>query len=1205
MSADDRFVAVGGRTFPFRQSVVIVGASRHAAGLLSYGPGGRLEVAWHKEGAVESIDGSGDSWDFRGEDRILAAQLGGDPDPEVVVMNPALRLGAVIGVEGNSSLAVRWLAPGTVPMPAAKGTQGWLIDANSRYLAGDLDRDGIEEVVVVSLDQRGSRIGVLRGIPGTMPRTGAALPSRFGPDGVAVLDIASGYSRTEATQRRDGIAAAYRANSDIDAQGVVTYRPQHMPYLDEAYYFVPMELALRLGESGYYTDALDWLRSVYDYDRRPDDRKIAYKLIIDAGEPTFDRAQDWLLDPLTPDAIAETRRNSFTKFTIFSIVRTLLDFADREFTRATPESVPRARRLYLAALDLLDSPEMAEGSVACRDLIGTLNLHIGEDETIWIRKDIADLLHTIRNAGTLSGLVEKLPPLLAPGDGAAARLRQAREMAADAVRAERASPVPTFAAVLEQQKTAAGAASLALLADDSTATRLARAGTAAHDLAFARRPGIYQYIPAPSLVFCILPNPAFQMARRHAELSLYKIRTCKNIAGLDMHLEPYAAPAAADAAFASFNDGDQLPAMPPQNFQPLPYRYAVLIERTKQLVELARQMESSMLSFLASADQEKYQEVKARQDLALTQAALRLKDVQLLQADDGITAAQLQRDRAQLQADTYRERIAAGLSVMEDLALGAQHAAVAHLHTAAAITEASTFGIGGIGEVGQALAATSQVFQMQASFERREQDWRTDMELAGQDVRIGQQQIRLAQDQARVVGQERAIAELQVNQAAGILDFLTTKKLTGYDLYEWMSGVVEQVYRFFLLQATSMAQLAERQLAFERQEIVSTFIQSDYWEPPAQGQTPDFSPPVNGLAVDLHGLTGSARLLRDVYQLDQYAFLKNQRKLQLTETISLSLLDPFAFEQFRQSGVMVFSTPMRLFDLKFPGHYLRLVKRVRTSVIALIPPTQGIRATLATTGTSRVVIGNDLFDTVTIQRGPEAVSLSSPINATGVFDLDPQPELMVTFEGMGVDATWELRLPKASNPFDYQTLADVLVTIDYTALDSSDYRQRVIADLDRSVSFDRAFSVRQQFPDAWYDLHNPDQATPPEMTVHFRTERDDFPPNLEDLRIQQVALYVPRGGEQPFGTSFATTLQFREQDGGAAVGGLADTTDTARSTRRGNASSWLPMIGKSPVGEWTLALADTTQTRSYFDNDEIEDILLVITYGGRTPPWPQ
>ena len=66
-------------------------------------------------------------------------------------------------------------------------------------------------------------------------------------------------------------------------------------------------------------------------------------------------------------------------------------------------------------------------------------------------------------------------------------------------------------------------------------------------------------------------------------------------------------------------------------------------------------------------------------------------------------------------------------------------------------------------------------------------------------------------------------------------------------------------------------------------------------------------------------------------------------------------------------------------------------------------------------------------------------------------------------------------MPRAANLFDFQTIADVLLTIEYTALDSFDYRQQVIQSFRPSVSAERPYSFRQHFADAWYDLHNPDQ----------------------------------------------------------------------------------------------------------------------------------
>jgi hypothetical protein len=300
---------------------------------------------------------------------------------------------------------------------------------------------------------------------------------------------------------------------------------------------------------------------------------------------------------------------------------------------------------------------------------------------------------------------------------------------------------------------------------------------------------------------------------------------------------------------------------------------------------------------------------------------------------------------------------------------------------------------------------------------------------------------------------------------------------------------------------------------------------------------------------------------------------------------------------------MIFTTPMELFDREFPGQYLRLIKGVRTSVIALIPPNQGIRATLSTTGTSRVVIGGDVYQTVVANAGPQLVALTSPRDASGQSELEQQPGMLRPFEGMGVDTTWELRMPRAANPFiDYRTIADVLVTIEYTALHSFDYYQQVIQTLRPTVSANRAFSFRHQFADQWYDLHNADLTATP-MTVRFDTLRDDFPPNLERLKIQNVGLYFARADGQMFEVP-VTHLHFTESGAQGSVGGSATSIEGTISTLKGNAGSWTSMIGKAPFGEWELALPNTQDLKDRFKKEQIEDMLFAVTYSGRTPEWP-
>jgi hypothetical protein len=820
-------------------------------------------------------------------------------------------------------------------------------------------------------------------------------------------------------------------------------------WTQEVFYFVPLLLAQHLERSGEYLAALDWYKAVYAY-TLPTNRKVYKGLSLEEDDSNnFTKTDDWLLADFNPHKIVQTRKNAYTRFTIASLARCLLTFADDQFTKETAESIPQARSLYLTAVDLLNLPEMLAPSK-----LGTTELN-------------NILLESIRN---------------------------------------------------------------------------------------------------------------------HASINLLKLRSGLNIAGLKRSV-----PTDANAQIIAR--------------QPTPYRYQVLIERAKQLAATAGQIESSFLSALEKRDSELYALIQAQQDITLSQSQIQLQGLRVNEAQDGVQLAELQRDRSQIQVTYFEDLLVEGYLLSEQVALVATATAGAAGILAGIGTALTKDGlIAGIGQaISAGASATASISSTIASFERREQEWNQQLSLSRQDVLIGNQQIELAQDQVAISLQELRIAAIQADHAIENLTFLSTK-FTNAELFDWMSRVLERIYAFFLQQATTIARLAEAQLSFERQETLPAFIQSDYWQAPEEGGFGS-----SDQQSDRRGLTGSARLLQAITELDQYAFTSDRRKLQLTKTLSLAALSPAEFQRFQETGVMIFATPMEMFDRDFPGHHLRLIERVRTSVIALIPPSQGIRATLSTTGISRVVINSNAtsndFQKVFINHGPQSVALSSPINATGLFELDEQPEMLLPFEKIGVDTLWELQMPKAANLFDYRTIADVLITIEYTALNSVGYRQQVIQSLPQDLSADRAFSLRNQFPDQWYDLHNPDQTSTP-LTVKFNTLREDFPANLDELSIQQVVMYFARSSKAEFDAVEVKSFNFKEEGSAGKLGGAATSTDDIISTRRVNASKWLPMIEKSPFGEWELSFPDTAQMREIFSQEQFEDILFVITYQGRSPAWP-
>jgi hypothetical protein len=1062
-----------------------------------------------------------------------------------------------------------------------------------------------------------------------------------------------------------------------------------LTYIQEAYYYVPIYLALQLQKRGQYLASLDWFRTVYYWGASSQtQRKIYYGLVRESSaELTFQRNDDWLLDPLNPHNIAETRRNTYTRFTLISIAQCLLDYANAEFTKDTSESVPRARELYRTALDLLKEDDLKPTDNVCDELIGNITIEVGEGYQPFLLASVAQLREFSQPAQLRPVIAEinaiaELPDL----DDAERVSRIATTL--DSAKSARPT-APPVRTVVAQKRNKGSVPQTAIIANSAiykAANRSAEVAEAdfnhavmlasgfsveelqeGQDLPWLRDrksteepnnngeiltaqvflPALDRYrgsfkqrepfVPAPSYDFCIPPNPIVDMLRQRAELNLKKIRTCRNIAGLERQIEPYAAPTDTVSGLPSALGGQIL--LPgASGFRPTAYRYIVLIERAKQLVQLATQAEAAMLSALEKQDAELYNLLKARQDIQLARAGVRLQDLRVREAESGVELAELQRDRAQLQVNTYEEWIetfvnsaekeliesykalkeaqiyAARVAMAADIARSSVTAATADYSAAATAIALTIFSAAAdqsrIAREGViSTEIETEIASLNASYERRKQEWEFQKEIAQKDVAIGEQQIQLANDRVDVVEQERRIAQIQTQQAAEVLEFLNNK-FTNAALYDWMSNVLEGIYGYFLQQATNTAKLAENQLAFERQEIPPAFIREDYWE------SPDENVGIGGISTgntpDRRGLTGSARLLQDITRLDQYAFETDRRKLQLSTTLSLARLAPIEFQQFKETGVITFATPMEMFDRQFPGHYLRLVKRVRVSVIALIPPTQGTHATLTASPNSRVVVrSGGIFQTTVINDGTNrSVALSSPIDATGVFELNQQSEMLLPFENMGVDATWELRMPKPANLFDYSTLADVLITIEYTALNSYDYRQHVIQQLDPSISGDRPFSFRNELADQWYDLNNPDRTNTP-MIVRFSTRREDFPPNIDNLKIQHIVLYFVRRDGADFEVP-VTHLHFTEQNGIGTVGGGSSSIDGIISTRRGNAGSWTAMIGKSPFGEWELAfpdapgdvLPDGRQVRNLFEEELIEDILLVITYQGNTSEWP-
>jgi hypothetical protein len=297
-----------------------------------------------------------------------------------------------------------------------------------------------------------------------------------------------------------------------------------------------------------------------------------------------------------------------------------------------------------------------------------------------------------------------------------------------------------------------------------------------------------------------------------------------------------------------------------------------------------------------------------------------------------------------------------------------------------------------------------------------------------------------------------------------------------------------------------------------------------------------------------------------------------------------------------------------------------VLRRVRTSVIALVPPVEGIKARLSTAGTSHVTVDGTPFQTLALPRAQEAVALTSPLNATGLYELDTQNELLLPFEGLGVDVPWQFSMQPASNPgLDYAAVADVLITLDYSALESADYARQVVQQLGTDRRQVVALSLRDRFADQWYDLHHADELDAADQyQARLTLTAADLPRHLRGATVSQVSLYVDApldDATDPAAPSPAFTdrshLELRLTRG-PGTGGAAFTNQYGLISTRtgtgtgplytGNAAALLPLLGTAPAGEWVLAIAPG-RLRERLAAGLVNDIYLLLEVEGKVPDY--
>jgi Tc toxin complex TcA C-terminal TcB-binding domain len=574
-----------------------------------------------------------------------------------------------------------------------------------------------------------------------------------------------------------------------------------------------------------------------------------------------------------------------------------------------------------------------------------------------------------------------------------------------------------------------------------------------------------------------------------------------------------------------------------------PYRFLFQIPKVIELASKVKELGGALLSAYKDGNGEALASIHAEQERELLTLSLSIRQDEWRDADWQVQALQQTKDAAQANLLYFTNLYQNGLINDEIQNLNLATNAI-QTRTGANITDAvaesfhilpdsfvgamSTFievptgtKLAGLFEtiskimrtVADIQSETAAIDFTQAGWDRRSVEWFHQMTVLP---------IQIQEIELRILGQQRkrdgALQELnnsqrRIEHATEVLDFLRDK-FTATDLFLYLqketAGLHRQMYRL----ARCAALEAQRAFNFERGHKTRHFIPEDDWD-------------------NLHdGLMAGERLEFALRRMEKAYLDENIREYELTRHFSLRLHFPMEFLRLKVTGCCEVELPEWMYDLDYPGQYMRRIRNVSLTIPCVTTPYTGVhcRATLLSSVT-RIDPRVDRPATrcccecrpdvpyeacthdprvVHSYAAREAIVTSSGQNDTGVFDLRAD-ERYAPFEYQGAVGRYLLEFRHQNNYLDPETLTDFILTTNYTSWEGGEPLRRAASEAARKHLPGSGwcfFDVRHDFPDAWQLLEDRSREKEHGEWLDLRLERRMFPyvPGLDELSISRIAI---------------------------------------------------------------------------------------------------
>jgi len=744
-----------------------------------------------------------------------------------------------------------------------------------------------------------------------------------------------------------------------------------------------------------------------------------------------------------------------------------------------------------------------------------------------------------------------------------------------------------------------------------------------------------EVVPPKDTVFCIPPNKELLGYWDRVEDRLLKLRNCKDISGAQRRLELFAPVldprmlVRMTAAGLTLDDildtaAGELPA----------YRFTYLIEKARQHATTVQSFGAQLLAALEKGDAEELNHLRTVHEQNLLKLRTRLAQLEIDAAEDTLESLRLQRDAVEYRRQHFVAQREAGTLPQEHKQQDLQREA-SQFRTAAGLAQtvasilsiipdfgaptAMKFGgsqLGAAGRaVGEALGAQASFLDtgaamagIEASVRRRDEEWKHQEETARRDLTQLDKSIAAAEIRRDLAVHALEVHERTITQAEEMFEFFR-ERFASVDRYRLLVKDLRRVYKIAFDSALRMAHLAEQAYRAERQDdgpADDDLLAGGYWD--AQSA----------------GLLAGEKLLADLQRLERHYVVRNKRQLEIGHSFSLAQFAPEKLAELRLTGACSFSIPEWFFDMSYPGQYRRRIKSVRVSMPCVIGPYTPVGATLRLTG-SRIRMSGPPNQT-----DPLAALTAVPLGHTvsiatskaqldgGMFDFSFRDERYMPFEGAGAISEWSLSLPKTLRVFDYDTISDVIIHLDYTADHDPELARRwdtaaqlvtlLSGDVDGAPPLLRRFSLRDELPDAYHRLIT----SPPGTEVAFALDARHFSVFLAGRELQARAASISI--VTPFDDLRGATIALAKKPVAPEAAAFVSLTAPARPTggidgalREFNCGSVLPTppsnAGVAPgiVGTYLVKIAAAgalagTGPPNTIDATAAHDIVLRVGY---------